>query len=100
MTTMLTIGNRYQAIDLIAEGMMGPVYQGVDARTGRPVAIKALHAEKMAEHPSLLERFQREGEALRELNHPNIVHRLDLLEQDHRCPWRAPWKSASTWPTP
>lgn len=32
--------------------------------------------------PQMLEHFKREGQALGELNHPNIVKLLDSLEDD------------------
>jgi predicted ATPase len=76
------IGNRYKILETIGQGMMGPVYRGVDIKTGQPVAIKALNSEIVAREPVMLERFRREDELLRELDHPNIVQRLDAIEQD------------------
>ena len=76
------VGNRYIITDLIARGMMGPVYRGVDQATDQPVAIKVLRPEALDQHPTLLERFLREGDALRQLDHPNIVNWLDVIEQD------------------
>jgi non-specific serine/threonine protein kinase len=76
------VGDRYQILELIDKGMTGPVYRGADRRTGQTIAIKVLNPEPLEKHPSLLERFHREGEALRQLDHPNIVHRFDLIEQD------------------
>lgn len=61
---------------------MGPVYRGLDRKTNRPVAIKALNPAVVVDQPVLLDRFQREGRMLQELNHPNIVHWLDAVEQD------------------
>jgi non-specific serine/threonine protein kinase len=46
------------------------------------VAIKALRPETLDHRPTLLERFLREGDALRQLDHPNIVNWLDVIEQD------------------
>ena len=76
------IGNRFKILGAIGQGMMGPVYRGVDIETGRSVAIKALSPEIIAKDPVLLDRFKREDELLRELDHPNIVQRLDAIEQD------------------
>ncbi len=76
------IGNRYAVTGLIAQGMMGPVYRGLDQELQRPVAIKALHPEVLEQHPTLLERFLREADALRQLDHPNIVNWLGVIEQD------------------
>ena len=76
------IGDRYTITSLIAQGMMGPVYRGLDRQTERPVAIKALRPEMLDQRPTLLERFLREGDALRQLDHPNIVNWLDVIEQE------------------
>jgi|GEM_PF-1229014 len=74
------IGTHYQIDTKLGEGGMGTVYRGEDARTGKTVAIKQLKAD-MA-RPEMIERFRREGEALRDLNHPNIVKMLDMFEYD------------------
>ncbi|MCC6566833.1 MAG: serine/threonine protein kinase, partial [Chloroflexi bacterium] len=52
---------------------MGIVHRAVDTRTGQIVAIKQLRRDTTSARPELIERFLREAEALRELNHPNIV---------------------------
>jgi serine/threonine protein kinase/tetratricopeptide (TPR) repeat protein len=62
---------------------MGTVYRGVDTLTGQVVAIKALKPEIIAEDKTILERFEREGEALRLLNHPNIVKMLATAKEDN-----------------
>jgi predicted ATPase/tRNA A-37 threonylcarbamoyl transferase component Bud32 len=82
MNEPTVIGNRYKILETIGQGMMGPVYRGVDIKTGQPVAIKALNPEIVANEPIMLERFRREDELLRELDHPNIVQRLDAIEHD------------------
>lgn len=74
------IANRYQIEHELGTGGMGTVYRGVDIQLNQTVAIKQLKAELA--RPDLIERFQREGEALRDLNHPNIVKMLDMVEQD------------------
>jgi predicted ATPase len=82
------IGNRFEIADperdLLGRGGMGDVYRGVDLRTGHAVAIKALRPEVVAGDPNALARFLREGEALRQLDHPNIVKVVDGIEQDGR----------------
>lgn len=61
---------------------MGSVYIGRDTRSDEKVAIKLLKQEFLARDPEMVERFIREGEALRKLNHPNIVKMLGAHEQD------------------
>ena len=71
------IGGRYKIADperdLLGRGGMGDVYRARDLQTGKLVAIKALRPEVVSADPNALARFRREGEALRQLNHPNIV---------------------------
>lgn len=74
----LVIGKRYQ-IELeesaiIGIGGMGKVYCGHDIVTGETVAVKSLNPDIIKSQPDIVERFAREAEALRRLNHDNIVH--------------------------
>jgi serine/threonine protein kinase len=82
MTLSLKIGSRFvihdPEKDLLGRGGMGEVYRATDTQSGESVAVKALNPEVLARDPDLLERFQREGEALRRLNHPNIVSLEDF----------------------
>ena len=78
------IAGRFEIGSLIGAGATGSVYAGSDRLTGERVAIKALRQELLASMPELVERFRREGEALRKLNHPNIVKVLGMIEEDRR----------------
>lgn len=76
------ITGRYELGEQISIGGMGTVYQGVDTESGELVAIKALKSELAT--PQMIERFIREGVALRELNHPNIVKMLDAVTENNQ----------------
>ena len=82
------IGERFQIAnldtDLLGRGGMGAVYRATDTHTGELVAVKALDPHVVARDPELLERFTREGEALRQLNHPNIVRMIAAVEEQGR----------------
>ena len=79
------IANRFEIADpqadLLGQGAMGDVYRGLDHSSGKAVAIKILKPELISQEPDIVKRFQREGEALRQLNHPNIVQMLAALTQ-------------------
>src|SRR2546430_115137 len=77
---MMQVANRYIMGQKIGSGGMGDVYRGVDQLTNVPVAIKVLKAELAT--PEMIARFIREGEALRQLNHPNIVTLLDAAQEN------------------
>lgn len=66
---------------LIGQGGMGTVYRGIDTKTQEPVAVKVLKMDKVSDK-DMVSRFIREGEALRQLKHPNIVKMLAATEQD------------------
>ena len=63
------LAGQYQILSHIGQGGMGDLYRGVDTRTGEAIAIKALKPEIVAGNPELVIRFEREGEALRQLEH-------------------------------
>jgi serine/threonine protein kinase len=66
--------------DLLGRGSMGEVYRAIDGDTGELVAVKALDPGVVARTPGILDRFVREGEALRQLDHPNIVRMVTAVE--------------------
>lgn len=72
------IAERYHLQTELGAGGMGTVYKGIDIQTNVQVAIKQLKPHLT--DTTILERFQREGQALRELDHPNIVKMLAMVE--------------------
>jgi serine/threonine protein kinase/tetratricopeptide (TPR) repeat protein len=76
------IAGRYQMLERIGAGGMGTVFRGLDTETQTPIAIKVLNPETVLTRPDSIERFRREGYALRDLNHPNIVKVFDTIEVD------------------
>ena len=75
---------RYEIVRELGRGAMGIVYQGIDPKIARKVAIKTLSYREF-DHDQLepiKERFFREAEAAGRLNHPNIVTIFDVGEED------------------
>ncbi len=60
----------------MATGGFGEVYRGRDTETGQVIVVKRLNPELLAQQPDMAGRFAREGELLRQLNHPNIVQMI------------------------
>ena len=86
-SNVILLAGRY-SVDISPEarlgsGGMGEVFRGKDEQTGEGVAVKVLNAD-LTSDPSAIERFIREGEALRKLRHGNIVQMLDAVELDGR----------------
>jgi serine/threonine-protein kinase len=73
--TQLQKGDRlehYQIDDLVARSGMASIFRGTDLRTQQPVAIKIPHPEAEAD-PVFYERFRREEEICRKMDHPGVV---------------------------
>ena len=62
----------YQVLEEIASGAQATVYRVRDTRTGRIVALKAMHPH-LARDSDFVQRFRREARIAEHLDHPNIV---------------------------
>src|SRR4051812_44552802 len=71
----------YDLVREIGRGGMGVVYEARDTHLDRPVAIKVLPPDKVADAERKL-RFIREAKAASALNHPNIVTVHDINAED------------------
>jgi serine/threonine protein kinase/beta-lactam-binding protein with PASTA domain len=80
------IAGRYEIGSLIGRGGMADVYEGLDTRLGRTVAIKLLKSD-LANDPSFEDRFRHEAQASARMAHPTIVRVYDAgedIEKDSR----------------
>ncbi len=66
------LDGRYRLGGLIARGGMSTVYRGVDLRLDRPVAVKVMAPQYVAD-PAFLSRFEREARVAAGLGHPGVV---------------------------
>jgi eukaryotic-like serine/threonine-protein kinase len=71
------IDGAYQVVRLISRGSMGAVFEAVQLRLNRRVAVKMM-APELANEPESLGRFRREVKILSKLAHPNVVQLLDF----------------------
>ncbi len=76
---------KYRVDGVIGRGAVGVVYRGHDEQIDRPLAIKTLRLDTMAnvsDRDTLLKRFAAEARSAGRCLHPNIVTVFDYVEQD------------------
>lgn len=66
------IDGRYQLLRQVANGGMASIYEALDTRLDRKVAVKIMHPH-LAQDEAFVSRFIREAKAAAALSHPNIV---------------------------
>jgi serine/threonine-protein kinase len=71
---------RYQVGEIIGRGGMADVFEGVDLRLGRKIAIKLLKSD-LANDESFESRFAQEAQASAKMAHPTIVRIYDAGEE-------------------
>lgn len=75
---------RYRIDSLVTQGGMASVFRGTDERTGKPVAIKIPHAQYEMD-VLFYDRFQREADIGRKLDHPGVVKVLPAEDDGRVC---------------
>ena len=69
----------YELLGTLGKGGMGYVYKALDKKLKREVAFKILDSTSDGE---AIKRFYLEAQAMKELDHQNIVHVFDFGQQD------------------
>ena len=82
MNDALVIAGKYHVVQLIAQGGMGAVYDAVNAKTGRRVALKLINERALASGPAALLRFEREAKAAGGIESQHVVQVLDAGEDE------------------
>ncbi len=75
------LDGRYDVRSRIARGGMATVYQALDTRLDRTVAVKVMH-QHLADDADFAARFVREARAAARLNHAGVVGVFDQGEDD------------------
>lgn len=82
----MVLGDRYKVHGYLTRGATARVYLAEDLVEGVPVAVKMLAPESIKSH-ELAARMLREAEALRDIDHPNVVKVLDTGETGGGIPY-------------
>jgi eukaryotic-like serine/threonine-protein kinase len=75
--------DHYRVDGLVARSGMASIFRGTDLRDGRAVAIKIPH-EEMEADPVLFDRFKREEEIGKKLEHPGVVRVFNGEDRSRR----------------
>ncbi|MEG1870655.1 MAG: protein kinase, partial [Peptostreptococcaceae bacterium] len=77
----MTLGDRYELLEIIGEGGMAIVYRARDKKLNRMVAVKILKKE-FADNKDISEKFKKEATAIANLSDMNIVNVLDVGHEE------------------
>jgi eukaryotic-like serine/threonine-protein kinase len=83
------VAERYRLSEVIGRGGMGVVWQARDELLSRDVAVKEMiwpSSLTDQERQAVCRRATREAQVAARLNHRNVVHVFDIVEEDG-CPW-------------
>ena len=75
--------DHYRIDGLVARSGMASIFRGTDLRDGKAIAIKVPHADMEAD-PVLFDRFKREEDIGKKLDHPGVVRVFNDEERSRR----------------
>ncbi|MFQ5675948.1 MAG: protein kinase [bacterium] len=81
MSTEQVINKRYQVLSMVKEGGFGIIYKGYDSVLGKDIIAKKIRPELLSD-PEIIEQFQSEARHVAKMNHQNIVHVFDLVQDE------------------
>jgi serine/threonine protein kinase len=83
VTGQLLQSGEYQIIEQIGSGGFGLTYLAENQRLNRQVVIKTPNRtfRQEQDYERFVRRFQREGQALAKITHPNVVRVIDLFQE-------------------
>ena len=76
------IADIYDMGKKLGEGAFGTVYEATHIQANKACAIKIISKRKLMQHQIYVNLMDQELDALDKLEHPHIVHVLDLLQDD------------------
>jgi eukaryotic-like serine/threonine-protein kinase len=71
------IDGKYRIVRFLGKGAWASVYEGINIRLHRRVAIKVLGKETL-QHPGVIERFEREGQAATQIESDHVIDIFDI----------------------
>ncbi|MFI7534905.1 serine/threonine-protein kinase [Streptosporangium sp. NPDC049376] len=77
----MVVAQRYELRRLIGRGGMGELWEGVDVRLNRQVALKRVRQDRITEE--FVRRFKREARIMALLRHPGVPVVYDFGEDEH-----------------
>jgi len=81
VTEVRILNNRYQILSIIKEGGFGIIYKGYDNDLSKDITIKEIKPELLGD-PKMIEQFKNEARHVAKMNHQNIVHIFDFVQED------------------
>ncbi len=72
---------KYRVSGVLGQGGMGLVLKARDPMIERDVAVKMVHAERLADDDTALARFLAEARAAGKLNHPNVISIYEVCQE-------------------
>jgi len=81
VTEVRILNNRYQILSIIKEGGFGIIYKGYDTVLGKDTTIKEIKPELLGD-PKIIEQFKNEARHVAKMNHQNIVHIFDFVQEE------------------
>jgi len=76
------VGGKYHVVQRIGQGGMGAVYDAINVKTGRRVALKIIGERALSSGGTGRVRFEREAKAASAVESPHVVQVLDAGEDD------------------